>query len=331
MTDGDDEAANEGGEGTIVGEPVETAAAIVTDRSDTPDDEDAVAATLRTVSEDGVVDPDAVTDAIADASMYLSTAEGRVEYAAVQFQEARTAVEDVADVAFVHARTDEFGTRVEAIEDEATALAADLQDCLDGKDDPDRIYETARELGRIKTEADRLQGQADRLLADLDEFRAMVEDPERGFVELLGDLNALGGFLDDLSDTVAELDGVRGGEAETGEQYDPARVWFEATVRHRLNGLVFDDVRAELESIRTIAAERGIEETERDAEVEDRLDEARERWTTVRDELAETAPDEWHERYGDRIDEIEGRTTEAEPPIDWDVVEADLGEYLSAE
>jgi chromosome segregation ATPase len=329
MSDGEhDEDAGATG---IVGQPVEEAAAAVAARADTPDDETAIAATLRPVSEDGIVRLDAVDDAIADASMYLSTAEGRVEFAAVTVQEVREAVADVTDVPFVASRLDGFDARVTAIEDEAGALAEALQDCIERKADPERVYETARELARIKNEADQVQARADRLKVDVDEFESMVTDPERGFVELLGDLNALDGLLGDLETTAEELSTVLDGRREAADAYDPARVWFEATVRHRLNGLVFDDVRAELESIRTIAAEHGVEETERDAEVEEQLDEVRARWAAVRDELDAVAPAAWHDTYGDRIDEVEARTAEAEPPIDWDAVEADLGEYLSAE
>jgi hypothetical protein len=297
-----------------------------------PDDEDAIAATLRTVSEDGVVGFDAVDDAIADTSMYLSTAEGRVELAGVTFRETREAIRGVAEIEFVETRLDEFERRVNALEGEATALAEDLQAQVERREDPGQVYETARELARIKTAADDLQARADLLKSDVEEFEAMVDDPERGFVELIGDLNALDGFVADLEATIEELVGVRDGEIGTDtETYDPARIWFETTVRHRLNGLVFDDVRAELDSIRTVAGERGITEFDRDSDVEARLSEVCDRWKEVGEELDAIAPPEWHGEYDDRIDDIEARTADAEPPIDWDAVEADLGEYLSGE
>jgi chromosome segregation ATPase len=324
MTDGDsdDEAAD------IVGQPVEAAAAAVADRVDTPDDEDAVAATLRTVSEDGVVSLDAVDDAIADASMYLSTAEGRVEYAAVEFRETREGLDDVRDVEFVRTRLDGFEQWVAVLEDDAKALAERLQTLIKRKGDPGRLYETASELAQIKTEADRVQGRADKLLDDVASFESIVAEPERGIVDLLGDLNALAGFLDDLEATIEEIDGAVSDEVDTDE-YDPARVWFEASVRHRLNGLVFDDVRAELGSIRQVATERGVETLERDDDVLDRLAKVRERWTDLGDRLDEVAPAAWHARYDDRLDAVDARTAEAEPPIDWDAVESDLGEYLA--
>jgi len=316
--DGSDTAAD------IVGQPVEDAAAAVVERPGTPDDEDTVAATLRTVSEDGVVSQDAVEDAIADASMYVSTAEGRAEYAAVEFEDTAEAVADLADVDIVRSRLDAFESEAAAIQSDVETLGERLRATLAQSGDPGAVYEVAREVAELKRSADELQGRADHLIAELDEFERSVTDPKRGVQELGTDRTALAEFLDDLDATIGALEAGEVADAET----DAGRVWFEATARHRTNGLVFDDVRSELDSISTLADRQGVDIEDRVTEVERRLTTTRDRWEEAKARLDDVAREEWRSRYDEQLSEIERMVADREPPIDWGAVEAALDASL---
>jgi chromosome segregation ATPase len=264
-----------------------------------------------------------IDERVSDASMTLSTAESRVEYAGVEVESTREAVTDAAETVLIGSRLDGLDTRISSLEAETEDLQESLQRQVQRRNDPAEVEAVRDELDRIESQANDLQMRADELIADASDLERLVEDPPLAAADLEPDVEALEVFQEDLESTIETLRGVVDGEEKI--EGDPATVWFEATVRHRFRSLAIADIRAEIEDILLLSDE----EDDAVTALRDRFDEVRERLERGEAELEDVAPEAWTERYGDRIEEAEQRVAEFSPPVDWEAATAALESMLS--
>jgi hypothetical protein len=273
------------------------------------DDPEAVRAALERVADDGVVTVAGVEDAVGDLAGAVSTAETRAELASVALADARETAAPVAHLDAVAGRLDRFASRVGDVEDAVEDLHAALDRLLDGDDAPDPLAtgETVRDCARRAT---RVQTVANELQFDLDDFETWLSDPDVRHDELAGDVGAVDEFLDALSDDATALDG----EAR----------WFDATLRHRVAGLLLADLRADLSDLRTWpGADRPVSVG---ATVE-RLDAVEDRHAAIGDCLDAAAADAgWPDRFADRLDAAIAALDAHDPPVDWGAVESALAD-----
>ncbi|AUV83027.1 halo transducer protein [Salinigranum rubrum] len=267
---------------------------------------------------------DAVDDAFGELSKVVSTPETRTELARIAFEEATETAEPVDHIDVVRARLDRFEERLERIEAHVPELGRELSELV-GDSEAD-LYDTAVGIQRLTTAANRAQGAADELQVDLEEFERWVANPEVRHDEFADELDALDGSLDDLAgavDAVADARAADGDDAETDT--DPAVVWVDTSLRHRAVGLLFADLRTELDALREWPAS-GDDGTEADrvTELDGRLDDLDARWRALGDRLEGVARPAWHERYDDVLDGFEDAVDDFEPPLDWSEVQATL-------
>jgi len=309
----DDEPAD------LDGVSVERAAAVVDDEGDVGEARE----TLAIVSRDGVVRRAAVDDAVANASMVVTTAETRTELAAEKLDGARETAAPVADLEPVAARIDDFDARLDGVESRADGLGDAVQEVLDMKADGG-LYEIARRIGRVTNAATEVQRAADDLQFDIDSFEAWLADADRRVEELAADVDALAESVDEL-DAAAESLAVA--EADAESERDAASSWAAATVRHRVASLLIADVRAELAALRTWAEREGDAPP---SGIGPRLDEIRARHEAVGERLAARADPEWTARFGDRLAALDEALDAMEPPVAWAEVEAVVEEHRPA-
>ena len=315
----DDEPAD------LDGVPVERAAAAVADGGDVGEARE----TLAIVARDGVVRRAAVDDAVANASMVVTTAETRTELAAEKLDGAREAAAPVADLAPVTGRLDDFDARLDAVETRADGLGDAVREALDMKGDGD-LYEVARRIRRVTNAATEVQRAADDLQFEIDSFEAWLADGDRRAEALAADVDALAESVDELaaaadSLAVGEADGESG--ADTESDADAASRWAAATVRHRVASLLIADVRAERAALRTWAEREGAAPP---SGIEPRLEEVRTRHEAVGERLAARVDPEWTARFGDRLSALDEALDAMEPPVAWTEVEAVVEEYRPA-
>jgi len=327
----DDEPAD------LDGVPVERAAAAVADGGDVGEARE----TLAIVARDGVVRRAAVDDAVANASMVVTTAETRTELAAEKLDGAREAAAPVADLAPVTGRLDDFDARLDAVETRADGLGDAVREALDMKGDGD-LYEVARRIRRVTNAATEVQRAADDLQFEIDSFEAWLADGDRRAEALAADVDALAESLDELaaaadSLAVGEADAESGADIKSGADTesdadaeigaDAASRWAAATVRHRVASLLLADVRAERAALRTWAEREGAAPP---SGVEPRLEEVRTRHEAVGERLAARVDPEWTARFGDRLSALDEALDAMEPPVAWTEVEAVVEEYRPA-
>ena len=158
------------------------------------------------------------------------------------------------------------------------------------------------------------EGERDGAGGQLDEFEGDLEGVEETLDRLEGTAEAL------QPETNPSMMGSR-----SVEEVDPGTRWFEATVDHRVTGLLLADLRAELADFRQSAEEAGGEGARRVSAAEDRLDELDARHEAVGESLASIHAPIWHARFDDLIATVEETLAAHEPPVDWAAVEAALG------
>jgi chromosome segregation ATPase len=303
----------------VFGEPVADAARVLGDRIDA--DPSAIESALRTLSEDGAVTAEAVDDAVGDASLALSTAEGRVEYAAVEVQSARDTVADASDSEFLRARASELADRRRSLADERDRLQSDLQAAVEKREDPAALYDLARELQRLKTAADDLQGRADRLAAAAGDLAGFVEDP----VLVLPDVEADADALDTaLAETETALETLADGPSDAAVE-DPEAAWFETWTDHRFRRLAIADIGAEIDAL------DALHDDEEVRTLADRHADLVDRWQRIDDRLVEDVPGDWVAENEGRMEAVADAVEEYEPPIDWGAVEARRGEFVGGD
>lgn len=321
----DDEPAD------LDGAPVERAAAVVADEGDAGEARE----TLAIVARDGVVRRAAVDDAVANASLVVTTAETRTELAAEKLADAREAAAPVADLPPVAGRLDDFETRLDDVESRADALGDAVQEVLGMKADGD-LYAIARRVKRVTTAATEVQRAADDLQFEIDSFESWLGDADLRAEELAADVDALAESVDELDAAVESLavesaDGENATDAESESdaesEADAASRWAAATVQHRVASLLLADVQAELAALRTWAEREAVAPP---SGIEPRLDEVRTRHEAVGERLAARADPAWTARFGDRLAALDETLDAMEPPVAWAEVEAAVEEYRPA-
>lgn len=303
---------------SLDGLPVERAATSVTGAEDRFDE---IRETLAIVARDGVVRRAAVDDAVANASMVVTTAETRVELAADELESARATATPVSDLDLVTVRIDDFDARFAAIEDRADDLGDAVQEVLAMREDGD-LYEIAQRIRRVTNAATEVQRAADDLQFELDSFEEWLSDANRRTEELTADVDALAESVDELDDIAETLAGDH-----SHLQREPARTWAAAMVRHRVTALMIADLRAELETLRTWAERVGGTPP---SDVGPRIETVQASHAAVGERLTASAEPEWTDRYDDRLTALDEALDEMEPPVPWAEVEAVTEEHRPA-
>lgn len=305
---------------SLAGRSLDDAVDAVVNR-DESHDPDEVRRVLSSVTEDGVVSTDAADDAVAHLSKVVSTPETRTELAAIALADAKEAAEPVAHLDVVQARLDQYQTRLDELEAYVPDLGEELQAVA--ADDGD-LYERAVRIQRLTTAANRTQGAADELQVDLEEFERWLSNQTVRYDEFADELDALEGSIEELTARAEEVASVLETATETHVTLneDPMASWVDVSLRHRALGLLFDDLRAELETLREWP---GTESTDRAADLQARLADLRTRWETTGDRLAAVGSDE--ARYTDFLEAFENDLDAYEPPIDWREVQSTLDDY----
>jgi len=312
----------------LAGLPIERAVDIVGTADADPGE---LRETLAIVAEDGVVSRAAVDDALANASMVVTTAETRVELAGDKLDSAQAAAPSTADLAFVSDRVDNFDTRLGHIETRADDLGAALQEVVSMKADGD-LYEIARRIRRLTNAATEVQQAADDLQLELDSFEAWLTDADRRVDELTADIDALADSLSELSDVVDQLENSDADDDgndsdDTNPESETASRWAAAMVRHRVLSLLLTDLRAELTAIQTWAEREAVTSP---SGIEPRLDEIQDDHTALGERLTACADPEWRARFDEQLTALEEALTEMEPPVVWADVDAAVAEHRPA-
>jgi hypothetical protein len=288
------------------------------------------ATTVRTVlaevAEDRVVTNDGIDEFVSDASLAVSNAENRTEFAVMRVDDVTDAAADAPDLGTIAGRLDSLTTRAQSVESRATDLSERLQSIIARRKDGGSLYDYVRDLRDLGEDADALHGAAQQLAADADEFEHWLDGHAARVAELDADIGTIEGSFDDLeaaADRLAESD-------STGEdEPDLATQWFAVTQRQRVNGLVIADARAELADVRSWADREGEPTGELDA-LADRLDDLDVRRERLGDRLDDLAQPAWRERYGEAVAAVEETLAEFEPPVDFGAVQAALDDHEPA-
>lgn len=297
------------------GLPLEAAvSAVVKD----PTDSDTVRATLSIVADDGVVQRAAVDDAIARTSDAAATAEQRTELAATKLADVRTMADPVSDLDVVAARLESFDARLDHIEDRMATLGDRVQRIVEHRNDAN-LYALGLEIQRATTTAEELQRAADEFQFDLDDLGTWLDDPGRRAEELGADADALAASLADLDGV---LDTIAAGDTTPDD--DLAVTWAEASIRHRITGLLLADLRAELTTLRGWADREGAEQP---PDIGPRLDDLASRRDVAGERLEALADPAWRERFSDRLRGLERTVETMEPPVAWGEIEAVVERY----
>jgi chromosome segregation ATPase len=325
-----------------LGSDVEDAVDVVRDREPEADRE-SVRSALELVAEDGVVSRAGIDSALADASKHVATPETRLELAGNALDSARETAEPVADIDVVDARLDQFEARYEAIESDVDELASQLDRLVERRSDPEDVYDLSRSITALKRDARDAQTSADRLSSELEEFEAWVSDAGVRFEELDADAGHVEGLLDDLSETIDELESTAAETDEARETADAgtargtteaagddlALAWADAALRRRVLGLLVSDLRAELSALGDWA-DREEGATTQDGEIERRIDDLQSREAALGERLETIASPAWRDRFGARIEAAEADLDSFDPPVQWGALQAVLEEHRSA-
>jgi uncharacterized protein Yka (UPF0111/DUF47 family) len=292
---------------------------VAQDESRSPEE---VRQVLAYVAEDGVVSTTAADEAVAHLSKVVSTPETRTELAEIAFADAKEAAEPVDHLDVVTARLDQYETRLDEIQAYVPELGEALQEitAYDGGD----LYELAARIQRLTTAANRAQGAADELSVDLEEFERWLSNQTVRYDEFAEEVDALEESIEELTANAEEVAEVLDAATETHITLnrDPVATWFDVSLRHRAVGLLFDDLRAELATLREWP---GTEPSDRAPDLAARLDDLRTQWEAAGERLETSRPDE--RRFTDLLDAFEEDIDAYEPPIDWSEVQETLEEY----
>ncbi|WP_206424998.1 coiled-coil domain-containing protein [Halosimplex salinum] len=286
-------------------------------------DAETARASLSYAAENGVVSEAALGDALAEASKLVATAETRAELARIALDEAREAAASVEDVPTVAARIERFEHDVSAVEERAADLGPSLQSVVDDRGEPAARFAVADGVRRVEQRARSVQRDADDCQFDIEAFERWLDSHGTRVRELDEDADAFASSLDDLAAAVEAVE-----DAETDA--DPARVWFDATLRHRVAGLTVADMRAELADLRTWADREGAGPADPSLDdLADRLGDLDARREALGERLAERAEPAWRSRFGDTLADLEGELDGLAPPVDWGAVGEALEECRS--
>ena len=308
--------------GDVTGLSISEAADRVAAREDRPDRE-TVRTVLAEVAVDRVVSEDGITELVSDASMAVSSAGDRAEYAIVQVEAVDDAASDAPDLDTVGSRLDALESRAESVDARASALTERFREARERHGDGAPVFEVAREFRDLRSDADALHADAQGLAADADEVERWLDSHETRVAELSADADAIAEGLADLDAAADRLDDP----AVIGaDEPDPATQWFALTQRQRVNELVVADARAELADVRSWAEQAGEDTADLD-DLEARLDDLETRRERLGERLDDLAQPAWRDRYGEAVSAVEATLDEFEPPVDFGAVQAALEEH----
>ena len=255
----------------------------ILDRHDSLDPE-GVRERLEYVTHEGVVCREGIEQGLGDVSGILSTPENRIDIARREFETAVDLAEPVSDLAIVASRLGEHEERLLALKEEIDRLGPELNELFnDWLEEPDDVYVMADGLYQHAVRGQRMHRLVDELIGDLESFQEWVDDADVRFEELERDIEGVDETLDDLADALADIAegdateaAPEGGSSE--DDPDPAFVWVDAALRHRLVDLLIADLRTELDGLRTWANREGIDADEWTDDLAGRIADARSRW-----------------------------------------------------
>ncbi|MFB6309092.1 MAG: halo transducer protein [Haloarculaceae archaeon] len=309
------------GSGSLAGLSIDEATDAVMERESMQGvDRGLVRETLAVVAEDGVVGEAGVESALADASKVVATPETRIELAEDAMADADEKADPVRDLDTVRDRLVSLKARLKRLDNRIDELGEDLSSAVSqtGEDEED-LFAVAREIRRITEDANECQREADELIDDIESFEEWLTDPATRIEELATDVDAIEERVAEVEASVDRLP-ADGDEESEG---DPATVWFEASVQHRVTELLIADARSELADDRRLTDDDRLAElVDRFEHIEKRLDDLEERAGAAADRLDDRARPAWTERYGGYLSEMDDEFGAFEPPIDWGAVEA---------
>ena len=294
--------------------------------SETTADPGEVRETLAIVATEGSIRRAAVDDALANASMVVTTAETRVELAGDKLDSAQAAAIPVSDVQFVSDRVHNFEARMSNLEERADGLGDAIQHVIEMKE-TENLYRIARRIKAVTNAASEVQQAADGLQSELAAFEAWLTTPERRIEELAMDLDALANSVSELSDVVENIDASdreAGDDAHSEPGSEPARRWVAAMVRHRVLSLLIRDLNAELIAVHTWAEREGLRSP---SGIEPRLAEVQERHAALEERLTACAAPEWTEQFNQQLSALTEALETMEPPVVWADVDAVVAEH----
>jgi DNA repair exonuclease SbcCD ATPase subunit len=315
---------------------IEDATDRILEREDAPD-RDAVRDRLAYVTTDGVVCREGIEDGLTEVAEIISTPENRIDLARREFETATELAEPVADLPIVAARLETFEERLLGLKEEIDRLGPELNELFnEWLAEPDDVYAMADALYQHATRGQQTHRMTDELITDLESFQEWVRHEDVRFEELRRDAEGVADSLDDIEDALATLpasddrdasDGTNqaSGSFDGAEEPEPVFVWVDAAMRHRLVGLLVDDLETELRGLRTWADRAG--DGERADDIEERISEIRERWADLEARIDAAARPAWRDRFADRLDAFEADLAAFEPPVDWGEVQGTLQEH----
>jgi len=302
----------------------EEAAERILEREDSPDS-DAVHERLDYVTTDGVVCREGIEDGLTAVAEIISMPEDRIDLARREFDTATELAGPVVDVPVVASRLESFEDRLTGLKDEVDRLGPELNELFnEWLAEPDDVYAMADGLHQHAARARRIRRMVDELITDLESFREWVREERVRFDELQRDVEGIDDSLDDLERALAELPEASAPDAGDGGP-EPVFVWVDAAMRHRLVGLLVDDLGTELRGLRAWPDRPG--NGERADEVAERIAGIRGRLTDLGHRIDAAGRTAWRERFADRLDAFESDLDAFEPPVDWGAVQATLREH----
>ena len=317
------EADSDGNPKKLDGLSIERAVDMV---DETKADPGEVRETLAIVAKEDSIRRAAVDDALANASMVVTTAETRVELAGDKLDSAQAAAIPVSDLQFVSDRVHNFEARMSNIEERADDLGDAIQHVIEMKE-TGNLYRIARRIKAVTNAASEVQQAADNLQGELDAFEAWLTHPERRIEELAVDLDSLANSVSELTDVVENLDASgreAGDDAHSDPGSEPARRWAAAMIRHRVLSLLIRDLNAELTAVHTWAEREGLTSP---SGIEPRLAEVQERHAALEERLTARAAPEWTEQFNQQLSALNEALEAMEPPVVWADVDAVVAEH----
>jgi hypothetical protein len=315
---------------------IEEATDRIVQREDAPD-RDAVRKRLEYVTSDGVVCREGIEDGLTEVAEIISSPENRIDLARREFDTATELATPVADLPVVAARLETFEERLMGLKAEIDRLGPELNELFnEWLQEPDDVYAMADGLYQHATRGRHIHRRVDELIDELESFQEWVRHEDVRFEELQRDAEGVDDSLDDIEDALATLPASAdpdapddteqaSGSADGAEEPEPVFVWVDAAMRHRLVGLLVDDLETELRGLRTWADRAG--NGGRGDGLEDRISEIRDRWDDLEDRIDAAARPAWRERFADRLDSFEADLAAFEPPVDWSEVQETLQKH----
>lgn len=287
-------------------------------------DLDQVRETLAIVADDGVISRAAVDDALANASMVVTTAETRVEFAGNKLDSAQAAASSVSDLQFVLGRLDNFEARLTHIEEQADDLGEAIQEVIEMKPE-NSLYEIARRIKRVTNAASEVQRAADDLQLELDAFRTWLTDADRRAEELSTDIDALTDSVSELDDIVETIEDTAVDDSDS--EGEAASRWVTAMVRRSILSLMIKDLKAELAAAQTWAEREDVTSP---SGIEPKLNEVQARHSALEERLTECAAPNWITRFDEQLIALDEALNEMKPPVVWADVDTIVAEHRPA-